>query len=176
MPFEVVSGKKKSVNPSNREENFLERTARQSSAIATRAIEGLIGAPQDIYSGVAGLANQGLGYLTGNQNVLPSQLPVLPSSQSIRENFTNRYIAPNLPEGYLEPQGTYENIIHGIAGDPTIPIKAGLTGGASIPFDIARSGGQQVGMQIAQSLGGGPLSQFLAGTIGGLGVDLKLMY
>lgn len=146
---------------------------RPYTALPLRAAEGLIGAPQDIYSGVAGLANKGISALTGKENVLPSELPILPSSQSLRENVTNKYIAPLYPEGYLEPQNFTEKVAQGVASDPTVALRAGLTGGASLPVDLGRSAFANTGIQAAKSAGFGPMGQFLSGVLGGVGFDLK---
>jgi hypothetical protein len=181
MAFKLVSGTQKALQPQQQAQqpNILQRLgggvgelARPYQAMTARAIEGLIGAPQDIYSGlVGGIANPALGAIGAPQ--LPGRLPFLPSSQDVKQGITQRFVEPNLPQGYLEPKGFAERIAQGVAGDPTIPIAAAVTGGASLPVAIGRSTAQQAGMQTAESAGLGPVGQFIAGTLGGLGFDAK---
>lgn len=133
-------------------ETGVQSATRNIARTAARVGESALGAPGDIASGLLGLgeyASQKLGY---EPSILGTTRDYIPTSDTFKKYGTD-VIAKYLPEGYLEPQGTYEKLADELVGDfvsfitPTAgPLKVGAKTAAKIAGagNAAKFGAQQL--------------------------------
>ena len=166
--FEILE-----TNKINQPESLGAYAGRTGARTLARSAESIVGLPGDIANSLLGLTNYGIKKATGAESPLPQQIPILPTSQGIREKFTKP-----LTGKYLEPQSSGESFYDDIISDaatlliPTkgkIPFKKAVLGalGRSTVGNTAQWATEEV---TGSKLGGITAkigSMALAGTVGG---------
>ncbi len=158
-------------------ETGLQSTARNLARSAARVGEAALGTPGDIASGLLGLGEMGAKAIGATKPTLFEGLKkIIPTSQTVKKYGTDT-IAKFLPEGYLEPQGEYEQAADELIGDfvsfvtPAVgPLKIGAKSAAAISgvgnaakqlaksydFGEGTQQGVKLGAMLATSLAGLP--------------------
>lgn len=167
MPYKLVEN-----DPIGQQESALEFIGRTGARSAARGAESILGLPGDVIGGVLGLANAGIGAVTGKESPLPSKL-LVPTSEDIRT-----YVTKPLTGEYLEPRGSWEKFADDIVGDAAtifMPAKGKIPFGKAVLGAFGRSAVGNTSKWAAEEVTGSPLiggaakigSMALAGTFGG---------
>ncbi len=120
-------------------ETGIQSTTRNIARTVARAGEAALGAPGDIASGLLGIGEFAAKKLGATKpTVFEQARKIIPTSETVKKYGTDT-IAKYLPEGYLEPQGTYEKLADELVGDfvsfitPAVgPLKLGAKTAAKI--------------------------------------------
>jgi len=133
---------------------------RNIARTGARGVEAAVGLPGDIGKGLLGLANLGIEKATGKPSPLPQEIPLLPTSESLKTSLTKPLEERFLPKGYLQPQGEKEELADTITSD-LASLLIPVPGAGKIPFkrSLAAAGLGNLAPYLAKQIGYGEEAQ-----------------